>query len=205
MLPTPENPLTLMWVNRVDKTQAIPSLKNRRTPIVSKGRLKFITNAKTQRFIRSMERSLDDQWKRSGFQTITLPLRVSLYVQVVKYTTNDEVVPISDLDNQYTTVQEMLQNGVIIEDDRQVRSFMVEEKLTHNRNLQYAKCWLWVDDKTETFIQYARLFARTRPVSLSSADIIILNTLFQEPYKQPVAEPNYIPSLLDEILNGADE
>lgn len=206
MLPTPENPLTLMWINRTDKTQSIPSLKNRRTPIVTKqGQLRFIKNATTQRFVTSMERSLEDQFKKTGFETILMPLRVNVYAQVVKYVSKLDVVPISDLDNQYTTIQEGLQNGLILEDDRQIRSFFTEEKLTTNRAMQYAKCWLWVDDKTETFVQYARLFARAKPVNLLSADLLVLNTLFLKPFTEEKSEPAFVPSLLDTILNGESD
>lgn len=123
-----------------------------------------------------MEISLVEQWERSGFNTIELPLRVVVYGVVAKYVTNEEVVPTSDLDNQYTTIQEMLQNGVIIEDDRQIKSFLCEEKLVTKRENQYARCWLWVDNNLPVMHQYNQFhehrknnFLQTVPTLLSIA------------------------------------
>lgn len=157
-LPTCSNPLILTWVNRVDNTRSIPSLKNRRQPVIRNNRLLFITNSGVQKFMKSMEKSLVQQWTRSGFNTIQLPHRVCVYTVVAKYVTKEDVVPVSDLDNQYTTVQEMLQNGLILEDDKQVAAFFADEKLVFNRDHQYAKCYLWVDDGTPRFEQFANLY-----------------------------------------------
>ena len=149
--PTIDNPLVLVFTNDISKSRSIPSLKNRRQPFVNKkGKLLFRKNPEVLKFLKSLQPKLLAQWEQTDFDTMGLPHRVGVYTEVVKYVTDPEtVVPTSDLDNQFTTVQESLfvsgdKTGIpVMEDDRQVAFFAAEERLVSVRHLQHAVCYIW--------------------------------------------------------------
>ncbi len=164
-LPTPTNPALLRFFNAVSRNQSIPALKNQREPIVTRsGQLRFVASADVQRFVKSMTKALTTQWQSQGFDLIRLPLRVAVLVEVYKYVTDPTVVPLADLDNQYTTIQEMLQ-GVALENDRQIVAFHAQEVKTLSRQHQIAYCYLW-ETAAGDFSEYMQ-FYQSRPNRLN--------------------------------------
>lgn len=158
LYPTKENPLFLR-VFYDGKT--IPSMKNKRTPFIgtSKTGKKFIGTRKSNdvaEFEKTVDPLLNLQWEAQGFDTILLPHRVCIYVILVKWVAKLSTVPLSDQDNQYTTVQEALQGRVpVFENDRQVAAHLVDELLTTIKTAQQAQVWVWLDDGSPRFEQFA--------------------------------------------------
>lgn len=163
--PTMANPLKLTCFN--PDSQQIPALKNRRRPYIG-------TNKKTgqkyagitkdpevQLFEKVMLSQYTSQFLASGFDTIAMPTRVGVICLVYKYHSKEGFVPVSDLDNQYTTLQEGLASANIIENDRQIAAFLPVEVPCYLQSAQHAKLLLLaLDNSTDYGVQLMELYAQ---------------------------------------------
>ena len=158
--PTVNRPLRLTAVGN------IPAMKNRRVPFLgttAHGE-PFVGIRKDAAVVRAMMNiasTFGAQFASSGFDTIPLPHRVGVYALIYKQGTRSGAPPRSDLDNQYTTLQELLAPAGVIEDDRQVAAYCVEECLVSLRASQRAELTVFLLDKGEPFVvQLSQLVKR---------------------------------------------
>lgn len=143
--PTPSNPAVFLLKEHV------PALKNRRQPVPKKGGgIAFQKNPEVLRFMSNnsglYQRQWSDQCETYDWAMITPPQRVGFFVKLVFYRADKKKLPKSDGDNAYQTLQEMLKNIAIL-DDNQVAwgNFIVE--FTAQRALEGASAWLWLWDE----------------------------------------------------------
>lgn len=145
--PTPENPIVLNFIGH------IPSLKNRKQPIRAGKKLKLVPNKVVRDFVNRMKPLLEGQWTKlaaeQGFSLVPLPQRIGVYAEIVFYRNNPKLLPNSDGDNAYTTLQELLAK-LIIENDKQVGYGSFDVLYTSNRALEHASVFIWVRDETIT-------------------------------------------------------
>ena len=181
-LPTPSNPLILEIQGRKHgDNKGIPSLKNNRQPMMRNGNLIFAKNPQVDRFINYALTLMENQLESSEFKLpIPSPMRVLVWAKVVKYLANPDTLPQSDLDNQYTTLQELLQKReLIVEDDRQISGFYAEEELTQVRDNQHAIIYLWVDDGRPKFAQQVDFFESVDPYVYNNKRSVSLPSLLE--------------------------
>lgn len=163
-VPTPENPITLrIQYRKKGNAATIPALKNQRQAFVANGQLRFAKNKNVMQFNAYAQNLIESQLQESPFELpIVKPHRFGVWLRVVKYQVDHTKVPRSDLDNQYTTLQELLQ-GSIMEDDNQIASFYAEEQLSHVKDSQFALLYLWVDTEEPRFEQHMKFYNSVQP------------------------------------------
>lgn len=140
--PLTSNPLVLIYRGHV------PSLKNNRQVFTGKdGTFHRIgRSAGVNRFLKLSATQISIQCERQGFDQIAMPELVGVYARIGVCPPRKTLVPNSDLDNSYTTLQETWQ-GCVIDDDRQVTDYHVSRFLVASQQLEYAMVFLWVLDK----------------------------------------------------------
>lgn len=145
MLPSLKNPLVLTIVNPNDGG-VIPSMKNNRRPYIyyhnGKPTIGIRKDARVVRFEKSVDDLIATQLSEQPVR-IMMPHRVVVVMNFYKLPSMSNQVPMQDLDNQYTTVQEALQRNQLIENDRQVAAFACFETLVQVASAQHAIVWLW--------------------------------------------------------------
>jgi hypothetical protein len=147
MYPTWDNPLFLMVVNPTNNG-VIPSMKNAKVPYLFRKNGRLHAGIRKSSEALAFERAAVDvllpQWERSGFSTIPMPIRVGIVAEIFKVRAKESGVPVQDLDNQYTTLQETLQHAVpVLENDRQVALFLAIERDAASSKGQHARLWVW--------------------------------------------------------------
>lgn len=166
MLPSMTNPLVLTIVNPNDGG-VIPSMKNNRRPYIyyhdGKPTIGIRKDARVVRFEQAVDDLISTQMATQPVR-ISMPNRVAVVMNFYKLPSATNQVPMQDLDNQYTTIQEALQRNGIIENDRQVAAFACFETLVQVASAQHAVVWLWVakSDPKEELAQFL-----SKPLSLS--------------------------------------
>jgi hypothetical protein len=169
MIPTPEEPLILIYPGR------IPAMKNsiqlsldNEGHVTSVGRSKAVRIALTQ-----FAGSSEQQRIRQGFEVIPLPWRIGAWVKLGFYLApkSKAVITKQDADNAYTTIQETWAGGVC-ENDRQVFDFHVTQNLIRNKNLLYSVAFVYALDPelpspTDSFIKLYNKFKDMKTWQLS--------------------------------------
>jgi hypothetical protein len=156
-----------------------PALKNNKLPTIRKGKdgnnqIVPITAKAVRIWMRESGDDAERQWQQQqelqGFSTILMPQRVRCVTYVHFFASSLDVIPVSDLDNAYSTIQELLQlpgkpggRLGVIEDDKQVFSHANRKRITRNRKTQHAIIYLWVDDGREEWEQESE-FEKQREV-----------------------------------------
>lgn len=139
--PTPDNPLILNFPGHV------PALKNRKQPVRAGKKLKLVPNKVVRDFIRRIRPLIEGQWEGQGFSLLPVPSRIGIYVEIVFYRNNPKLLPNSDGDNAYTTLQELLAK-LVIENDKQVGYGSFDVLYTSNRALEHARAYIWLHDES---------------------------------------------------------
>lgn len=171
--PTPLSPAVLLY------TGTIPAMKNsiqvRQNPktkeVIGVGRKKSVRN-KMALLAQRAKRS----WDLQGFDLIEESHYVGVFVSIGVYIakSSTSLLPNSDLDNSYTTIQETLQSN-IINNDRQIVDFHVTRKRFSNPSIpEYSLVFLWALEKEkvledelypiEAFTEFVNNFYRKKSV-----------------------------------------
>lgn len=180
--PSVNNPLVLTIVNPNDQG-VIPSMKNARKPYISyrdgKAVIGIRKDAKVVRFEKVVDDLIATQTMHMPFVLpIEMPCRVAVVARIYRLASQSSQVPIQDLDNQYTTLQEALQRCRIIENDRQVAGFFCYETLVSIPSAQHAIIWLWVVDNIDVKKEISE-FLNNYLTKYENNNIINLNDLKQ--------------------------
>lgn len=188
---TPLRPLILKVVNQTSSDGSIPAMKNRRSPYIDPhtGKLELRKNYAVQRFMVSTAALIADQLDGLQVETIKMPHRVVVVAEIIKFQPSTDV-PDSDLDNQYTTLQELLQETGVMEDDRQVCTFLPIERVTRKRGLQFARLYIW-QNEIDSVAELLQFLPNLHAGTVSAAD----------------TAPEYVPDFLSAVFNDphADE
>ena len=144
--PTTLNPF---YVRVANSGNTIPSLKNSKRPIIStrKDGSQYVAIAKSPDVIRFLQQAasvVDKAYKQQEFETI--PISMGVYVYCVFSVRANSL---SDIDNQYTTIQELLQKpySSVIYNDRQVKGYAVDTQTIVLKDAQCVDIYVWLDDK----------------------------------------------------------
>lgn len=139
-----------------------------------KGRPRLVPAYKVTKYMNSVRAAIRRQLQEQheDWQLIVEP--VSVVLETYLYYRSD--LPKSDIDNYYTTIQECLQN-ILILDDRQVDSFLVFRNKTNTRQGQYSRLYLWhsgenkINDYVEflSYLENSHVRHRTGSSILSTA------------------------------------
>lgn len=127
-------------------TDPVPSMKNEliiSTTQYDDGTQKTKVNrpAKIHSFRHKYGRRIAEKMGQMGAVRIEKPARVGVIVLSYRHQTTP--LPHSDLDNQYTTIQEVLMDGGLIEDDCQVVIHFVTERKAVSKRAEFVLVIVW--------------------------------------------------------------
>ena len=144
MLPTPENPLVLIYSGNT------PAMKNSTKVSLAVGddgntHISSVGRSKTVRtWLNRTSGDAEEQMENQGFSLIPMPYRVGAWVRIGFYLAlkSKAVMSKQDADNAYTSIQETWQKTVI-SDDRQVVDYHVSEMTVRSRPALFSVALLW--------------------------------------------------------------